>query len=299
MKCELCAQEIAQDSVECQDCITLENYKHIQNLLLESLDTNSQKSSNETERPKLLFLMGNLCRLKGQIDQAISFYETAIKDSAKIQPEYYRALGVSFSIKGDRKGALEMIKKGVELCLAYPDYRNDLGAAYFKNGQYGEAETEFKESLRLNPKQANTHNNLALVYRKKGDFKQAEEEINEAIRLDPAHAVGNYELGRSYYNGGMFSHSKNNPSIALPTAKELADVYMMLQNYENAIRYYEIYLSLHPTYADVWVATARAYRAHQNIERSTKALEEALRINPNYQDAKTMLAQISNTRSES
>jgi Flp pilus assembly protein TadD len=288
-RCELCGTSLPQDIHECESCTGLEMRTKIKAILEETLQFLANRKSTGQEQHDVYFLMGNFHRLAGDYDKAVEYYEKAIGQMGA-KPHYHHMLATALAARGDYSGSVEAMKKAVAISSTYPDYRNDLGAAYFKDGRFDEAIAEFKEAVRLNPGYANAHNNLAFCYRKKKMHAEAEREIREAIQLDPIHAIGGYELGTSYYSGGMFSQLKS--GAAPLTAKTLGDIYAMREMHADAVEQYEKYVEMHPTYPDVHYSLGRSQAALGLKAKARESFENALKINPNYKQAKEALEKL-------
>jgi len=70
----------------------------------------------------------------------------------------------------------------------------------------------------------------------------------------------------------------------------LGKIYWHLGNLEDAIEEYHNALGLAPRYADLYFTLAKIYSEHHEPAKARQALEQALSINPNYNEAKLNLA---------
>ncbi len=287
-QCELCGIELGADLPECPQCDTPANKKRLEAIIQETIQLVSRDENTAQGPHDFLFQIANFYRLCGEYDEAILWYERAAKGNSK-NPEYMRSMGSTLAAKGEYRSAIEMLEKAAAMAPQYPDYHSDLGAAYFKEGRYDEAIRAFQRALELNPGYANAHNNLGLAYRKKGRFQEAHDEIKKATELEPQYAVATYDLGLSYYRGGMFSQLQTAVRI---NAKILGDIYFLRETYEEAVRYYGIAVHVHPRYADLRYHLGKACAAAGRKDAAREAFGEALRINPNYGQAKTALEKL-------
>ncbi len=96
--------------------------------------------------------LGAILWHQGQIDEAMQFYEDAIKRN----PDYYKA------------------------------YSN-LGAAYAKKGDLERAIGLYRKALKLNPRDAATHLNLGLALARLGRTAQAGTHLKQFLSLAPDH----------------------------------------------------------------------------------------------------------------
>ncbi len=287
-QCELCGIELGADLPECPQCDTPANKKRLEAIIQETIQLAAQDEKAAQGPHDFLFQIANFYRLCGEYDEALVWYERAAKSNSK-NPEYMRSMGSTLAAKGEYRSAIEMLEKAVAMAPQYPDYHSDLGAAYFKEGHYDEAIRVFRKALELNPSYANAHNNLGLAYRKKGKFQEAHDEIKKATELEPQYAVATYDLGLSYYRGGMFSQLQTSVRI---NAKILGDSYFLRKDYQEAARYYAIAVHVHPKYADLRYHLGKACAAAGRNAEAGEAFDEALRINPNYAQAKEALAKL-------
>jgi protein O-mannosyl-transferase len=176
----------------------------------------------------------------------------------------------------------------------------NLGNYYGKNGKLDEAAACFEKAIQNKTANANVFEGMGNVYGSRNDHRKAAEMFTEAIKLDPR--KGNY-----YFNRGT-AYTNFDPARAiedfntalplLPTAKKVevlsnrAFCYLKMEQYDKALADYSAIIDAgNPREKDYF--DRGVVRSRQNdIPGAIKDLEAALRINPNFEQAKNGLQQL-------
>lgn len=169
---------------------------------------------------------------------------------------YERALQTAQT--GDRKQAVEQLKKAIQL---HPDFslaRNELGVQYMALGQAERAAETLREALRLTPEVAMLHLNhgLVLIHLKK--FPEAETALRDALKRDATLAVARLYLGRVLIKLARLDEAETELRAALSTSGDtlsvahryLGALYIERGERERAIEALETYLRLTPNATD-------------------------------------------------
>jgi protein O-mannosyl-transferase len=139
---------------------------------------------------------------QGQLDQAISHYQDAIR----LKPGYADAhnnLGNALSEQGQLDQAISHFQEAIRLMPGCADAHNNLGNALLKQGQIDAAIAHYQETIRLEPDHVNAHNNLGGAFFKKGRMADAIRQYQEAIRLKADYAEAHYNLGNALFNNNQ------------------------------------------------------------------------------------------------
>ncbi|HIE35952.1 MAG TPA: tetratricopeptide repeat protein [Candidatus Omnitrophica bacterium] len=148
---------------------------------------------------------------KEKPQEAIKLYEAIIEK----KPDYAEGLfwlGYLYEEVGEREKAVQMWKKALKAEPNHAPALNSLGYIYAEEGiNLDEAEEMIKKALEVEPQNGAYLDSLGWVYFKKGNYQKAEEFLKKAIGFlkDPV----------------IYEH--------------LGDLYIKMDNIEEAIRYYK------------------------------------------------------------
>ncbi len=103
------------------------------------------------ESPKLVVMLGNAYRRLGELNQALSQYERAVKDPKAKNPEARLAMGAIYRERSEWDKALPQLEKAVQEFIGQPDRAamalTELGRVYMGKGDAAKAEDAFKRAL--------------------------------------------------------------------------------------------------------------------------------------------------------
>lgn len=148
--------------------------------------------------PDAWYHLGEVYRDKGDLDQAIEHFQTAIRNN----PQYFdalRDLGLSLFAKytsgqgGDVNESLEKLQEAAQLIPNNPMIHYNLATVYCSQSKFDQAESEFRRALMCDPKHAAAHFELAKLRYFRGDVDRCLAQLNEANKINPV-----YTDGKSY-----------------------------------------------------------------------------------------------------
>jgi tetratricopeptide (TPR) repeat protein len=119
------------------------------------------------------FSLGNVYLQKGNLDQALVEYDSALT----LNPNVNRA-------------------------------HLNRGIVFFRKGEYDKAEGEFLAELKQNPDEDKAYNNLSAIYREKGLYDQAEEMAKKALQLRSYYPEAYMNLALSFWENGETEEAK-------------------------------------------------------------------------------------------
>ena len=140
------------------------------------------------------------------------------------------------------------------------------GNEHFINKNFDFSEQEFSAALTHNENSLEANHGLSKVYIETGNYEKANEILTKIGTLDNLYNAEN-------------KHIFNEFAINLRKQKL----------YDNAINNYNKALAIDPNDEILYYNLARAYFEKQNFENVRKTLEKALKINPNFTEAKKFL----------
>jgi len=206
----------------------------------------------------------------GRLDQALKMYNIA-KDINPEKPDTYYALGYIFYQKGQIDEAIKnwetAIEKGILANRKNASVLKNLGNSYLAKQDFENSAKYFKDYLQYNPDDVNAILNLAVDYdqiskkcRESGDTlkvkeldKQVQELMKHAAEVDPnnptvAHdagitlfRAGRYDLAAPYFEKVVQLQPQDKETLAL-----LGQCYFQTKNLDKAADAYKKILEIDP-----------------------------------------------------
>jgi Flp pilus assembly protein TadD len=137
--------------------------------------------------------LGHLCADRGELDKAISHFETALRiRSSKRDPHY--SVGSAFvqvnlanalSRKGQPDEAIVHYDEAIESQPNYADAYYNRGNVLFAEGRIDEAMADWEKTLELRPDDPDAHTCLGNALLRRGSVKEAVAQYENAIALAP------------------------------------------------------------------------------------------------------------------
>lgn len=128
---------------------------------------------------------------------------------------------------------------------------NNLGPIYFDEGKLDLAIEHYKIALKLDPEHLYAHNNLGNAYQAKGLMDEAIEQYGIALKLDPEYSSAHVNLGRALINTGRREDGMHEFNIGYAIIHcERGEGYMAIGNFEDAVREFQSALRLRPDYPE-------------------------------------------------
>ncbi len=219
--------------------------------------------------------LGNVYFTIGYIDDAIASYRKAISFMpAFAQP--WNGMGDIYSVTGRVDDAIKAYRKAIELNGQFVTPWLRLGVLFIRQERYREAIKAYQGALSLDPKNSVIWNELGAIYLECESYEEAAEIFSYAIQLNCEDGWAYHNLGLAYTHQGKYSEAVSLylKSIDLfleekdkaVSWNQLANVYRLLNDYDNAIAAYQI--------ADTLDPKIRASR-NKNIPDSSKRIVTA------------------------
>ncbi|MFX0062248.1 MAG: tetratricopeptide repeat protein [Candidatus Hermodarchaeota archaeon] len=172
----------------------------------------------------LLFQKGTNYRLKGGLDQALTYHEKALVLQKKIDnkidiAESLGCLGLIYDLKGDLDQALEYHQQSLALKQAIGNKQsiatalNNIGIIYLLKGDLDRALKNYEQSLIFFREIGNKHyiaaalTNIGIIYRKKGEWEQALACYQQSLDLR-RDTANKQEIARLIFNIGVIHAQK-------------------------------------------------------------------------------------------
>src|SRR6266566_811254 len=137
--------------------------------------------------------LGYLCVDRGELDKAISHFETALKiRSGKSDPHYSVAsafvqmnLADALARKGQSDQAMVHYEEAIRLQPNYADAYYNRGNLLFAQGRIDEAIADWEKTLQIQPNDADAHTCLGNALLRRGSVKEAIAHYEKATALAP------------------------------------------------------------------------------------------------------------------
>ncbi len=185
-----------------------------------------------------------------------------------------------------------------------PDVTPQLNAATYmthghlleRQGSYNKAAEQYQKVLEVNPKSVEARTRLGITYNKLKQHAEASDQFRRALELSPRNASLLNNLGFSLYLEGKLEHAEAVLTEALAVAPEFrrarmnhAVVLAKLGRYAEALDEFR----LAGTEADAYFNLAVIQTEAGLYADAAHSLEEALRLDPDFADARDQLRRVS------
>ncbi|MBI5496672.1 MAG: tetratricopeptide repeat protein [Deltaproteobacteria bacterium] len=156
----------------------------------------------------------------------------------------------------------------------FADVYNMLGVIYHDQGQFSRAQQSFEQALRINPRYTEAALNLAVTYNDLGKYQEAKETYRKALSMG-AEAQGELDPFVKGKVANMYA--------------DIGDVYVSCGAFRQAVAEYERALALRPTFMDIRLKLAGAYRDVGDKQEAIHQLRTILQQNPQHIPARINL----------
>lgn len=137
--------------------------------------------------------LGYLCADRGELDKAISHFETALRiRSGKRDPHYdvgsafmQMNLANTLAQKGQSDEAMLHYNEAIKLQPYYADAYYNRGNVLFGKGRIDEAIADWEKTLQMQPSDASAHTGLGNALLQKGSLREAITHYEQALTLAP------------------------------------------------------------------------------------------------------------------
>jgi protein O-mannosyl-transferase len=137
--------------------------------------------------------LGYLCVDQGELDKAISHFETAANIRSGKRDAHYDAgsafmqmnLADALARKGQPDEAIVHYEEAIKLQPYYADAYYNRGSVLFAKGQIDEAVADWEKTLQIQPSYADAHTGLGNALLRKGSSREAITHYEQALALAP------------------------------------------------------------------------------------------------------------------
>jgi tetratricopeptide (TPR) repeat protein len=232
---------------------------------------------------------GKAALLKGNMSEAESKFEDAIKASRKRDPQIYKLIGQAYADANvkDATKALEYLNRANELAKNKdPEVFIIMGdVQQLQPNGGGPAMTAYDRALQIDSKNAKAHFKRGQLYVRSRNFNEAQTALQAAITADANYAPAYRELAEMYYFAGKYdqalenmrkyiSMSENTPD----TRAKYASFLFLTKDYAGTIKEAQEVLARDPKNAVMnRVMAYSLYETEKNAEALT-AMENYFKV---------------------
>ncbi len=210
---------------------------------------------------------------------------------------------------GDYAGAIPLFQRTLALDPKYEDAEIHLGWSYYHLGKYPDAARHFRQVVARQPRWEGPWNGLGWSQYRAGQYQLALEAFQEAVSLDPVYrdaaiglAYSLFELGR-YRDALPHLHRLTREAEGRVFGQTVADLEEVRSRYAWCLYYVGQYekaqvefvkgLQGRPNWHGLHSGLGWTYLKLGDRAKARESFQRALRLAPDYTDARTGLAEAS------
>ncbi|MGF1491025.1 MAG: tetratricopeptide repeat protein [Microcoleaceae cyanobacterium] len=236
--------------------------------------------------------LARLYRNVGWLDEAITFYQKALKLHPQPPQELYYALGEALSQKGEYTQAIHFYRQAIALNPQY--VRAYLGWAVVLNqqGQNDEAITVLEKLIRRMPGAVEAYNTLGCLLLKQGQLAKAQAMFQEGLQQRPSWALLYNNLGRVFMAQSKTAQAiaayqkavELKPDLAI-AYNNLAKLWQEQNQHRVAIDYFHRVIELKPDDILAHSDCANSWMMQGKMAEALRDLQTAISLDPKFVDA--------------
>jgi len=146
-----------------------------------------------TDNDVALTNLGTLLMERGQLDDALSYFQSALAVRSRSEHRHYNlslalihdSVGNVLARKGRLNDAIAHFRQAIELRPDFPDAHYNLGTALFQKGDLDGAIAQWRTTLSIHPYDSGAHTSLGNALVQKGLLREAVDHYERALQSDP------------------------------------------------------------------------------------------------------------------
>jgi len=217
------------------------------------------------ESSRIHVQIGETFELLGEFDKAHASYTEAARQNGKFLKAYIKAADLHLK-RGNEEEALELLLQATTISPGNADRHIAIGKIYLNKGNESKAHHAFSAAIRH-------------------ESKRTTEIAEELLR------IGKAELAEQY-----FRQSLSKQVDVINTYNRLGIALRRQGKWKEAIKEYEIAITIDPHDEGLYFNMAKSYLEGENRELAEKFFKKALQINPGLTAAKEELAILKKAR---
>ncbi|MHA1544585.1 MAG: tetratricopeptide repeat protein [Alphaproteobacteria bacterium] len=221
---------------------------------------------------------------QGRLDQAQNVISQIVKARPK-HPDARNLLGVILQAKGDDAGAVEQIKKAIEIRGDIAQYHSNLGEIERQRGNADKATYALRKAIGIDPNYSQAYNNMGIIYYDKKEFDEAAKSYEKALELNEGYPEAHNNLGNAYRALDRGDEALEHYERAIMLKENYAEAYNNMATVlrdkdlkEEAEHAYKRAIQLKPDYTEAFNNLASFYIQEKNTDEALRILGEGLKV---------------------
>lgn len=231
------------------------------------------------------------------LDSSVTYLEMGIKKYP--HPRTYFNLAEVYFEKNKFQAAVRNLEEAVKLKADYYEAYFLLGKIYRTTTQYDLAISALTKAVKIKPEQASFLELLGICLFENREYKKSEDILDGSLKIDNTNPYVFFTLGNIYALGYKNSEKAieyyKQALVLDPDIPNgylnLGNSYAMLNNIDDAINSYKRQITNTPRSVSAFTNLGRLYQIMGDNKLGTHYLRQALKIDPNAQQAKLYLFQ--------
>ena len=221
------------------------------------------------------------------------------KRSVEIEPNYYPAqydFGRMLLADGDYHGALSHFDSAKNLAGQNAKLESNMGQLLLRSGRNTESLTYLRTAAQLEPNSPENHYYLGLALENTTHADEAILEFSNALRLQPDYPDARYGLAAALTTAGRTNEAIAQYQIEIQQHSKSPEAHYNLglafldnHQFADAEKEFSIELQLSPAELKAHYRQAQAFAGEHQFTEAVAQYREALRILPDFPDAKKEL----------
>jgi predicted CXXCH cytochrome family protein len=248
--------------------------------------------------PDVYFEIGDACSKGGKDDEAIHWYNEALRRRASFRPAI-KQLAQALIDQGRFAQAVQVLRPAAAVPPADDGLFAELGDAYLHLRQFDLARQALQRAIEIDPEQPEARNFLGLMALKKDDAAEAEARFRDAVRYRPDYAEAYNNLGNVLAANHQYAEAAYDFQRAIAIDPQNAEAHhsyawmlAMSPPYDRAIAEFRKALALKPRDAQTHNDLADILVAQGHPDEAADEYRQAIRLKPDLVEAHSSLGNL-------
>ncbi len=257
-----------------------------------------QVATTEPGSVDAIYFMAESRRLGGQYQDALDYYQIAIKLNANFAPIYLGRARANLALNS-KKDVLPDLDKAITLDSLYTEAYLERSLYFVRKNDLKSARTDLERAASTNPTSPTIQVNLARVLLKMDENQAALIAAQKANELDLSSLETYLVMGMAYRATGQINRAVKELETYTQYQPDNAEAFMVLgaayynrQDYETALKNLEQAIRLDNTSSEAYYWQAQTYLATGKNDLALEGFRKAVSYNANSFEAGLGVAQV-------